>query len=268
MSDEPVPTGDPWQALRRFTAARIALGRAGGSLPTRALLDFQQAHAAARDAVHHPFDADGLERRCELAGHAVLRVHSAAPSRESYLQRPDLGRRLDADSRARLLDAHRTPAGPPDAVFVLADGLSPLAVQRHAFEVFELASSALADRGWRIGPVVIAEQARVALADEVGELLGARQAAILLGERPGLSSPDSLGVYLTFAPRVGRSDAQRNCISNVRPEGLPGERAAHTLVWLMLEAERLGLTGVELKDGSASAPPLLATAPAQSGERG
>ncbi|MFO1195870.1 MAG: ethanolamine ammonia-lyase subunit EutC [Burkholderiaceae bacterium] len=245
--------GDPWHALRRYTAARIALGRAGASLPTAPMLEFQLAHAQARDAVHLPFDATAIAGALERLGLAYLRVRSAAPARESYLRRPDLGRRLDDASREALRAAH----GVFDAALVIADGLSPLAAHRHAVPLLALAREALAARGWRVAPVVIAEQSRVALGDEIGEALGAGIVAVLIGERPGLSSPDSLGVYLTFEPRRGRADAQRNCISNVRPEGLPIVRAAHTLVHLMLEARTRGLTGVQLKDDSDAVPLLV-----------
>lgn len=257
MAGNDIVTPDPWRALRQHTPARIALGRAGGSLPTAPLLDFQLAHARARDAVHLAFDAAGIEAQLRRGGLQTLRVHSAAPNRQSYLQRPDLGRRLDAPSR-ELLRAHASSlAHGDDAVFVIADGLSALAAHSHALGVLEPAHRALSDRGWRIAPIVIAEQSRVALGDEIGELLAAGQVAILLGERPGLSSADSLGVYLTAAPRVGRSDAERNCISNIRREGLGYERAAHKLVYLMTQAQHLGASGVALKDASDDVPLLV-----------
>jgi ethanolamine ammonia-lyase small subunit len=261
MARRDLVTAAPWELLRSFTRARIALGRSGGSLPTAPMLEFQLAHARARDAVHLPFDAAAVE--AELAREQVetLRLHSAAGSRAQYLQRPDLGRRLDARSRA-LLQERGAASQACDAAFVIADGLSPLAVHRHAVAVLMLARAALVERGWRLAPVAVAEQARVALADEVGALLHANQVAILIGERPGLSSPDSLGIYLTHAPRPGRSDAERNCISNIRPgEGLGYAEAAHRLVYLMLEARRRGLTGVSLKDDSACVPLLVAASP-------
>lgn len=243
---------DSWAALRAATSARIALGRAGGSLPTAPLLEFQLAHARARDAVHTPFDADPLEHALRRDTHDVLRVRSqAAAPRTTYLQRPDLGRRLDEASRARLLERAR---GPCDVAFVIADGLSALAVERHALGVLAPVVRTLAGWGWRIAPVVIATGARVALADEIGECLQAQQVAILLGERPGLSAADSLGIYLTYAPRVGRTDAERNCISNVHAHGLSYEQAAHKLVYLMREARNLQLTGVGLKDESDRLP--------------
>jgi len=245
----PAVEPDDWSALRAFTPARLALGRTGASQPTAAQLAFGLAHARARDAVHAPLDADALEALLRADGFAVLRARSRAPDRPTYLRRPDLGRRLDDDSRARLRAA--APAAPPDLAFVLADGLSAIAVARHAVPLLRAARERLA--GWSIGPVTIALQARVALGDEVGETLGARAVALLVGERPGLSSPDSLGVYLTWAPRVGRTDAERNCISNVRPEGLAPERAAATLAALLDGARRLGATGVALKvDGTAA----------------
>jgi ethanolamine ammonia-lyase small subunit len=251
MSDEPgllVP--NPWEALRRYTPARIALGRAGPSLPTAEVLRLALAHARARDAVHRALDVEGLEAAIRAAGHATVRVRSAARDRTDYLARPDHGRRLDEASAARL----EAPAGPPPEVaLVVADGLSALAVERHAVPLLA-ALGARSPSRWG-GPVAIAVQGRVALGDEVGERLGARLAAMLIGERPGLSSPDSLGVYLTFAPRVGRTDAERNCISNVRPEGLGYVEAARRIDWLAGEALRRGLTGVGLKDESGAPGP-------------
>lgn len=236
---------DPWHTLRGFTRARIALGRTGHALPTDALLAFELSHAKARDAVHHPLDVDAL--RCALLaeGFATLDAHSAAPDRAHYLRRPDLGRRLAAESRAALEQA---PASRPELTFVVADGLSAFAAAHHAVPLLVAARAKL--EGWRIGPVVVARQARVALGDEIGAVLGATFVAVLIGERPGLSSPDSLGIYLTYGPRVGRTDAERNCISNVRPEGLGYAEAAHKLHYLLTQARRLSLTGVALKDDS------------------
>jgi ethanolamine ammonia-lyase small subunit len=254
-------TANPWQLLRQFTGARIALGRAGGSLPTAPMLEFQLAHARARDAVHLPLDVAAIEARLAGMGLTSLRVHSAATGRESYLQRPDLGRRLDASSRTLLQPSAEAAAQDFDAAFVIADGLSALAVHSSAVGVLALARAALAERGWRLAPVVIALQSRVALGDEIGELLRSRQVAILIGERPGLSSADSLGIYLTHAPRVGRTDAERNCISNIRADGGLGSMlAAHKLVYLMTEAQRRQYTGVALKDASDGVP-LLVQAP-------
>jgi ethanolamine ammonia-lyase small subunit len=237
---------NPWTALRRLTPARIALGRAGNSLPTEEILRFGVAHAEARDAVHAALDAPTLAARIQALRLPTLTVASAAPDRATYLMRPDLGRRLAPDSAQGLADH---PAAGCNLLLVVGDGLSSLAVERHAVPLLEqiLASQ---PPGWRLGPVVIATQARVALADEIGQLLAAPLVAILIGERPGLSSPDSLGIYLTHAPRVGRTDAERNCISNIRPEGLPYAEAARRLWWLCEAARRLGLSGVGLKDGS------------------
>ena len=233
-----------WGRLRRFTAARIAIGRAGGSVPTGPLLEFQLAHARARDAVHRALDAAALVAQLRAAGWDALGLHSAAADRGTYIRRPDLGRILDDASRAAL--ESRAPGCACDVVFVVADGLSALAVERHALAVLEQVRPLLA--GWRLGPVCVTEQGRVAVGDEIGALLGARLAVLLIGERPGLSSPDSLGIYLTWNPLPGRSNAERNCISNVRPEGLAYDRAARKLAQLMNEARRLGLTGVDLKD--------------------
>jgi ethanolamine ammonia-lyase small subunit len=237
---------DPWTALRAFTPARIALGRTGASQPTDALLAFSLAHAQARDAVHAPLDIASLSDELVDAGFDVLSVHSRAADRQQYLRRPDLGRRLDDPSRERL-QAHPC-AQQPELVFVVADGLSATAIMRHAVPMLRAARARLP--GWVIGPVVIAEQARVALGDEIGEGLVAGAVALLVGERPGLSSPDSLGIYLTWGPRVGRTDAERNCISNIRPEGLPCEHAAIVLESLLQGARRLGATGVALSDES------------------
>ena len=237
---------DPWQALRQHTPARIALGRSGVSLPTDEVLRFGLAHAQARDAVQLPLDADELARRFGADGFQTSRAESAAADRATYLLRPDLGRRLSERSIAALQAAAATPC---DLLLVVGDGLSSLAASRHALPLVQRIRKQ-APAGWRLGPVVIATQARVALADGIGEALHAGLVAMLIGERPGLSSPDSLGVYLTWQPRRGRTDAQRNCISNIRPEGLGYEAAARRLWWLCAEAKRLGCTGVGLKDHS------------------
>ena len=238
---------NPWSALRQFTNARIALGRAGNSLPTEPLLAFNLSHAQARDAVHQPLDAESLHQQLRAIGFTTLDVHSAAPDRQHYLRRPDLGRRLADDSREALA-LEQAAIEPPDVLFVIADGLSAFAASKQAIPLLQAVCSKLAD--WKIGPVVVARQARVALGDEIGELLGTKLVVMLIGERPGLSSPDSLGIYLTYAPKVGCSDAQRNCISNVRPEGLSYAAAAHKLHYLLTHARRLSLTGVGLKDDS------------------
>lgn len=243
-ADRPV-VANPWAHLRSHTPARIALGRAGPGMPTREVLAFGVAHARARDAVHEALDANRLEGELRSAGYAPLRVHSAAPDRATYLTRPDLGRRLDEESARRLL----APAQPPEIVVALEDGLSAVAVQTHAAPLLA-ALRATAPGRWSGIPVVITLQGRVALGDEIGERLGARLIVVMIGERPGLSSPDSLGLYLTHAPRIGRTDAERNCISNVRPEGLAYSEAAVKLDWLAGEALRRGVTGIGLKDES------------------
>lgn len=240
---------DPWHALRRLTAARIALGRTGASQPTQALLEFGLAHARARDAVHAPLDADALADALHADGWQTRRARSAAGDRATYLRRPDLGRRLeDADRAALAAEGTADTLAVPRLALVVADGLSALAVARHAPAVLAELRPRLA--GWRFAPVVIVTQARVAIGDDVGEALGADAVAVLIGERPGLSSPDSLGIYLTWTPRRGMHDAQRNCISNIRPEGLPCALAAFKLAWLLDGARRLGATGVALKDDS------------------
>lgn len=242
---------DPFAALRRLTQARIALGRRGASLPTGAHLAFQLAHAQARDAVHLALDPIALaERLSALADQPILQLHSAAPDRDVYLQRPDLGRRLDETSR-RLLQAGRHPAA--DLAIVIADGLSAPAIERNAAPLLALLLPALAQDGFALAPLAIVGQGRVAVGDEIGALIKARAVLVLIGERPGLSSPDSLGLYLTWAPRVGVTDAARNCISNVRPEGLSYEEALRKLRYLLKEARRRGMTGVDVKDETPEA---------------
>ncbi|GJG94566.1 ethanolamine ammonia-lyase subunit EutC [Cupriavidus pauculus] len=248
-SDTEDATSDPWRRLRQFTRARVAIGRTGHAQTTETVLAFGLAHAQARDAVHLMLDTDAISDALRDTRLAVLHVHSAAPDRQQYLRRPDLGRRLDDASQGRLA-AEATSTQPYDVVFVIADGLSALAAQRHAVPLLQAVLARLPQ--WQIGPVVVAEQARVALGDDIGERLRARQVVMLIGERPGLSSPDSLGIYLTYDPRVGRTDAQRNCISNVRPEGLPYAQAADRLVFLLRGAVALGRSGVDLKDDSAA----------------
>ena len=250
MSGAPPPKdlapADPWVALRRHTPARIALGRVGAGLPTEEVLAFGLAHAQARDAVHTPLDVPALLAALDAARWPALTVASRAPDRATYLLRPDLGRSL-APADLPLLTARAR--GACDVAFVVADGLSALAVQAHAVALLNL-TRPLLDPAWRIAPVCVVRQGRVAVGDEIGAALNARIVAVLIGERPGLSSPDSLGVYLTWAPQAGRTDAERNCLSNLRPAGLPLADGARKLAWHLREALRLKLTGVGLKDDS------------------
>ncbi|MGY1703401.1 ethanolamine ammonia-lyase subunit EutC [Geodermatophilus sp. SYSU D00697] len=236
--EQPLPPDpDPWAVLRSATRARVALGRAGDALPTSRELEFRAAHAAARDAVHMPLDPARV--RAGLPGREVLEVHSAAGDRATYLQRPDLGRQLAPGTELPRTDA--------DLAVVLADGLSPRAVHEHAAGL----TTALLERssGWTVAPLVLASQARVALGDAIGAALGVRAVVVLIGERPGLSAADSLGVYLTWDPRPGRADSERNCVSNVRPpHGLSYAQAADTVVALLAAARELGASGVALKD--------------------
>lgn len=254
--NEPAPSNvipAAWSSLRRFTDARIALGRAGSSQPTAAHLAFQLAHAQARDAVHLAFDPGSLVEPLQAIGLKTLQLHSAAPDRTTYLQRPDQGRRLDAVSMQTLQhwqQAHAHEA-PPDLAFVIADGLSARAAMHQALPLMTHVMRRLQNdtqQRWTLAPVALVEQGRVAIGDEIGALLHARTVVVLIGERPGLSSPDSLGIYFTWAPRVGLSDAQRNCISNVRDAGLPHEQAAARLHALLSRSRALQISGVALKD--------------------
>jgi len=234
----PSAIADPWTALRRHTPARISLGRAGTSLPTSEVLRFAAAHAAARDAVHLPLDVQGLLAALRAHGFEAAIATSRATSRTEYLTRPDLGRQL---AHAALATGDRG-----GLCIVVADGLSAIAAQRHAVPLLV----ALRDLGVAADRLVVATQARVAIGDAIGERVGAALVLVLIGERPGLSSPDSLGAYLTWQPRTGRVDSERNCVSNIRPEGLPIADAAARIAWLVRESRRRRLTGIGLKDDS------------------
>jgi ethanolamine ammonia-lyase small subunit len=251
---------EPWAALRRFTEARIGLGRAGSALPIREVLKFSMAHAQARDAVTTPINWTPIEKALAALRLESVRIESAAVNHDTYLRRPDLGRRLSAKSRQRLAER----AGPtPDLLILVADGLSSTGVAANAAPVVAAFLPLARKSGWSLAPILLASQGRVALGDDAGELIGARAVLVLIGERPGLSSPDSLGAYLTWAPRTGRKDGERNCISNIRRGGLSAEEAAFKAHWLLREAMRRQLSGVELKDesshqleGSSGARPL------------
>jgi len=242
-----VAPSDPWITLGRFTLARIGLGRAGGSIPTKPLLEFQLAHARARDAVQRDLEAETVREALIERGFEVVDLHSAAPDRRTFIQRPDLGRILAVEAKG-LLETREPPDEAFEAAFIVADGLSALAAERHAPELLAQIAPKLYGARWRLAPVCLVRQGRVAIGDEIGALLPAAMTVMLIGERPGLSSPDSLGIYLTWAPLPGRSNAERNCISNVRPEGLSYAVAAHKLFHLMTEARRRRLSGVELKE--------------------
>lgn len=248
---------DGWRRLAALTPARIALGRTGASLPTREVLRLALAHAQARDAVHAPFDAAAMVSAIEALGLPALSVATEAASRDLYLRRPDCGRRLDAASAARLdrdapaRDADGSPAA--DLAIVVGDGLSATGVAANAVPLMVALRPHLRRLGLSLAPVVVATGARVALGDEVGARLAVPMMLVLIGERPGLSSPDSLGAYLTFEPRPGRRDAERNCVSNIRVGGLAPDAAAARIAWLIEAAFRLRLTGVRLKDQSPAA---------------
>lgn len=246
------------RALRQVTAARVLLGRAGPALPTRAWLEFQLAHARARDAVQAPCDLESLAQALRARAIESVIVHSQATDRTTYLTRPDLGR-LPDDDALRTAQALARERGPIDVAIVASGGLSATALHRHGEPLLLALQQALRGEGLVVGPVLLVEQGRVALADPLAEALGARLALVVIGERPGLSVHDSLGIYLTYAPRSGRSDAERNCVSNVRPPGgLDYHEAAKQVAWLATEALRRGLSGVELKPDAGS---LLAPAP-------
>jgi ethanolamine ammonia-lyase small subunit len=257
MTDEPrVPSDrssrselandDVWTSLRRLTAARIGLRRTGASLATGPLLDFKLAHARARDAVHEPLDEKRLAADLAGLGGPVLQVASAVEQRAHYLMRPDLGRRLAPDGEARL-----TPhAGRYDVAFVITDGLSARAVQTHALPVLAGLLPALRAESWRIAPLVIVRQGRVAIGDAIAALLCADCVAVLIGERPGLTAPDSMGAYLTWQPHPHTTDADRNCISNIRPDGIGYADAAHKLAHLLRAMRTRRISGVQLKDDS------------------
>lgn len=236
-----------WAArLRMLTPARVGLGQTGVSQPLREQLDFQRAHAQARDAVHARLNVAGLEKALrEVSSAEVLHLRSMAADRATYLQRPDLGRQLDERSRKLVQTAGCTGA---ELSILIADGLSALAVERHAVPLLRQLLPRV--EGWKLAPLGIVEQGRVAIGDEIGEALGAHMCVVLIGERPGLSAPDSLGAYITWAPQLGRTDAERNCVSNIRSQGLSYARATEQLLFYLTEGRRLQMTGIGLKGDS------------------
>jgi len=246
MPDE-LTISDPWSHLRQFTAARIAIGRTGGSQPTAAVLDFRLSHARARDAVHAPFDTAALAAQLHAAEIQTKFLATAVPDRATYLLRPDLGRSLDQASREKLEPSQ------PDLVLIVSDGLAAAAAESHAAATLIPLIRELHQAGWKISPVHVVPLARVKVQDEIGSALGARFSLMLLGERPGLGAPDSLGAYFTANPSLACTDADRNCVSNIRPEGIPPVQAAAKLAWLLKESLRLGVSGVHLKDHQVGA---------------
>jgi ethanolamine ammonia-lyase small subunit len=246
----PAPPSRSLKDLRELTPARVGLGRSGASMPTDALLAFTLDHARARDAVHAAFDASRLVAELTALGLPVSKVSSQALDRRDYLRRPDLGRMLDSDSRRAL---GRRSGGASGVVLVIGDGLSPAAVNVHAVELVRHLAPRLMEAGIGVDHIVVASGARVALGDEIGAVLGARMVAMLIGERPGLSAPDSLGAYLTFAPRIGLTDEKRNCVSNIHGAGLSYDEAAFKIAWLVREGIARQITGVALKDESGTA---------------
>jgi ethanolamine ammonia-lyase small subunit len=245
---------DRWQMLRELTAARIALGRAGASLPTQAQLDFQWAHARARDAVYHPLDMNLVKAQIDALSLEVCSLTSAATDRQTYLKRPDLGRVLNDESRDKIIARAALLADPVDLVIVVADGLSAQAIERNAAKMLRALLPALKDNAISLAPICLVQQARVAIGDEIGEILHAQMVAIMIGERPGLSSPDSMGIYLSWQPKVGLLDAARNCLSNIRPQGMSIDVALEKLMYLLTQAKERKLTGVSLKDETALGP--------------
>jgi len=251
MSDDLTNSSGPlWQNLRRLTAARIGLPTAGASLATAPLLEFRLAHARARDAVHEALDIPRLLDQFGTLGIGAIEVASAADDRQRYLLRPDLGRRLAEQARSRL----QAYAGDHDLVFVVADGLSARATQDHAQPVLAEMLPALRGEGWRIAPIVVVRHGRVAIGDQIAGLLSARSVAVLIGERPGLTAPDSMGAYLTWQPGPSTTDADRNCISNIRPDGVGYMDAEHKLLHLLHAMRTARTSGVLLKDASDRPP--------------
>ncbi len=249
---------NPWSVLRKYTNARIGLGRTGVNIPTKRLLEFKLAHAQAQDAVHLPLDVEYVTNQLKnikvdtslLRDTSPFILHSQATDRTTYLQRPDLGRKLDENSHELLSKNFGTKTELYDLAIVIVDGLSSLAITENAADLIQTLTNSLTkdNQNWKLAPFTIVQQGRVAIGDEVGELLHAKAAVVLIGERPGLSSPDSLGLYFTWEPKIGLTDVSRNCISNVRPSGLSYDTAVKKLLYLLHESHRLKFSGINLKD--------------------
>ncbi|MFN6106644.1 MAG: ethanolamine ammonia-lyase subunit EutC [Planctomycetaceae bacterium] len=258
MDGSPAHLPDTWSHLRAISPARIALGRAGGSLPTRAWLDFSLAHSQARDAVHSPFEPERLVQELGFLGCPARVLATRAADRRTFLTRPDWGRELSPESRTALAEPGFGGHRACDLVVIVSDGLSALAALRQVVPLLAILWPSLQEQGWKLAPVFVIPRARVALQDEVGELLGARLALTLLGERPGLLAPDSLGAYFVHQPRRGLTDADRNCVSNIHPAGLPPAEAAHVLLRLLRRSLAEQRSGVLMKDDS---PTAISTSP-------
>lgn len=247
---ENTPHSDPWEKLKQFTDARIAIGRAGCSIPTRPLLDFQLAHAQARDAVYQELNVEKVENELNQAHLETLCVQSFTTDKQLYLKRPDLGRFLDDESKHVLSDYQKNHKNNAqyDVCIVIGDGLSALAIEENAIAFIHSLTEFIHAEDWSLAPIVIATGSRVALGDEVAEIFNAKMLVMLIGERPGLSSPDSMGIYYTWEAKSGCLDSKRNCISNIRPAGLSIPIATQRLMNLMRQSKILGYSGVKLKD--------------------
>lgn len=243
MSDE-LGKRNLWDKLKEFTSARIAIGRTGNSIPVKNSLEFKLAHAHARDAVYSKLDSEKLQHDLEVHKLPVIHLKSQAVYREQYLQRPDLGRRIDEEAY-NLLKPHK---GNYDIAIIIADGLSATAINQNTVPLLEILIPAFTMAKFSIAPLCLIEQGRVAIGDDVGAVLNAKLSLILIGERPGLSAADSMGAYITYSPKPGLTDESRNCVSNIRPQGLTAHLAAEKIFYLVQQAIRRQLTGVQLKD--------------------
>lgn len=249
---------DNWKELKAFTDARIALGHTGASLPTKEMLKFTLAHASARDSVHQPFNKQRIAKQLDKMGLQNIQVQSMASNRHIYLTRPDYGRMLSESSRKTLISLSKEPT---DITLVIADGLSSKAIHRNAIPLIEQLLPYFNQLDMKLAPVILAEQSRVALGDEIGYRMQSKFVMMLIGERPGLTSPDSLSIYLTYKPQNGRLESERNCISNIRPEGLFYDKAAFKAAWLIEHALAKECTGIELKDNSDNPETYLSVKP-------